>query len=233
VVSDLAIRIEYANTIANTHNKSFASYRAKYTGKTIVIVATGPTLNKYQKIDNAIHVGVNRSYKRQNLALDFIFAQDMNGLKEYIAEINAYRPNECVKFYGYSFDNEAGAIPESYVIQEKANRYYLERGLGKHDFNFNIDNHIFPEWGSVIFPAVNFALFTMPAKIYLVGCDASSNGYFDSDKQAPFAQFPNLLDLNIRGWQKIKELQQKHYPNTEIISINPVGLKGIFTDEYR
>lgn len=60
-------------------------------------------------------------------------------------------------------------------------------------------------------------------KIYLVGCDASNNGYYYNNDL-------NYLDLTrvLLGWNKIKEFKDIYYPNTEIISINPVGLKGLF-----
>ena len=31
---------------------------------------------------------------------------------------------------------------------------------------------------------------------------------------------------------RIKEFARQYYPETEIISINPVGLKGLFIDQY-
>ena len=39
----------------------------------------------------------------------------------------------------------------------------------------------------------------------------------------------NVISL----WHQLKRFAQVFYPNTEIISINPVGLKGIFKDEYQ
>ena len=30
----------------------------------------------------------------------------------------------------------------------------------------------------------------------------------------------------------MKEFAETYYPDTEIISINPVGLKGVFKDEF-
>ena len=34
-------------------------------------------------------------------------------------------------------------------------------------------------------------------------------------------------------WEEIKAFALTYYPETEIISINPVGLKGIFKDVYQ
>jgi len=223
----LSLKIDCANSITNTHLATFGKYRAKYLGKTIVIVATGPTLNKYQPIADAIHIGVNRVYKRQDIELDHIFIQDKRGLKEDLDAINSYRPDNCIKFYGYNLSYPTFGIPEDELNKAKAKRYFLGYETGSNHFYPDISKCIISEWDSVVFSAVNFALFTMPDKIYLVGCDVSHDGYFDSSV--------NVLNIKsvLEGWKKIKELQQNHYPNTEIISINPVGLKGMFTDEYR
>ena len=34
-------------------------------------------------------------------------------------------------------------------------------------------------------------------------------------------------------WKEIKEFADIYYPDTKIIVINPVGLKGVFTDIYQ
>ena len=39
----------------------------------------------------------------------------------------------------------------------------------------------------------------------------------------------NVISL----WYQLKKFARVFYPDTEIISINPVGLKGIFKDEYK
>ena len=37
----------------------------------------------------------------------------------------------------------------------------------------------------------------------------------------------------IKLWLKLKKFAKTYYPDTEIISVNPVGLKGIFKDVYQ
>jgi len=36
----------------------------------------------------------------------------------------------------------------------------------------------------------------------------------------------------VPAWIQLKEFVELYYPETEIISINPIGLKGLFRDEY-
>ena len=82
------------------------------------------------------------------------------------------------------------------------------------------------------FPALQFALWTRPKRIYLVGCDCSSLGYCSGilDKTAAQTKFPLDVERLLYGWTKMKEFIEKFYPDVEIVSVNPVGLKGMFKD---
>ena len=40
-------------------------------------------------------------------------------------------------------------------------------------------------------------------------------------------------DRVIQKWMDLKAFAKAFYPDVEIISVNPVGLKGIFKDEYQ
>ena len=37
----------------------------------------------------------------------------------------------------------------------------------------------------------------------------------------------------VEPWKRLKLFANKLYPGTEIISVNPVGLKGLFKDIYQ
>ena len=60
-----------------------------------------------------------------------------------------------------------------------------------------------------------------------MGCDANLNGYFGGVNKNKLC-----LDNVIHGWKKFKEFAETWYLETEIISINPVGLRGLFHDVY-
>ena len=85
---------------------------------------------------------------------------------------------------------------------------------------------------------MQIAFFMNPAKIYLVGIDASSNGHFtdqgvsEEDKNRINKDLKKYVDIkNLKDkWTEIKTFRDVYYPETEIISINPVGLRGIFKD---
>ena len=56
-------------------------------------------------------------------------------------------------------------------------------------------------------------------KIYLVGCDGG------------FTQGSQSGDIELlHWWKEFSKFKEKYYSQVEIISINPVSLKGMFED---
>jgi len=212
----------------SVHQESFGKYKNCNLGKDIVIVGAGPTLQYYEPINSAIHIGVNRTYKLQDkIKFDFMFAHDYaNG--ESKTMIQNISKMDCEKFFGITFGKPMvnRAIPECMTLG--VHRYFISTPLNKMIYP---DIRFYPlmDFHSVIFPAIHFALFTNPKRIYLVGCDVSHHGHFDTKNV-------KILDKNIDimkiGYERVKEFVELHYPDTEIISINPVGLKGLFIDKY-
>lgn len=216
------------NSVQSTHREVFSPFKNKYPDKEIVLMATGPTLKKYLPIENALHIGVNNAYKFQAVKLDFLFIQDVLGLKDQMEDINAYGLGQCHKFYGDVLFCDHCAIPESDVIKANAKRYYTG-GMGS-PFLHDIASCLMPDFGSVVFPALSFALYTNPKRIYLVGCDCSELGYFDSSNPNVSPSLKHDMPRILEGWDSFKSFAEHFYPETEIISINPIGLKGLFKD---
>lgn len=96
------------------------------------------------------------------------------------------------------------------------------------EIHYDIEHYPLMDFGSVAFGAFHFALYTGAQKILLVGIDNKLSGYFTKEHRQDFLMTENIL----RGWRKVKTFCDIYYPNVEIISVNPVGLKGIFKDVY-
>ena len=62
--------------VSEIHPKTFGEFKGKFSGKDVVLCATGPTFNKFKKIEDAIYIGVNRAFLNENISLDFLFIQD-------------------------------------------------------------------------------------------------------------------------------------------------------------
>ena len=124
-------------------------------------------------------------------------------------------------------------IPEQDVEEARAERYYFADHKVPTDqlvlYSADIATRPLNCWGSIVFPAIEFALYTHPKRIYIAGCDCSANGHIIWTQKKDFCSDKDVI---IYGWKKIKQFQSYHYPDIEMISINPVGLKGLFKDVY-
>ena len=226
--------IAQVQVVSKTHEKTFAEYKNKHNRQDIAIIATGPSLNNYKPLENVINIGVNKTIFYDKINLDYYFAIDYSGTKNYLRELSKYP--SIKKFYGIFPHSKYGSkwsildsciIPESIVLEQNAKKYYIYSNKPAHQLPFNteIDKTWLVDGGSCIFSAMQFALFTNPKRIYLVGCDCTS-GYFDEKKGEDCSHM-------IETWKELKRFADIYYPETEIISVNPVGLKELFTDLYQ
>lgn len=221
-------KIEVQNEISYVNNKAFAQYKNYFYGKDIVIVATGPTLNNYELIKDAIHIGVNTTYKK--VPLDFLFVQD--GASEYLSQkFKGIEDVQCKIFMGRFAYGDID-FPEQYHMKENVSDFILEHIGPTRKIYKDICHHPVSGWVSVVFSALHFALYTYPRRIYLVGCDVSQGGYYDGTVDQKTIIEGERARAHLEGYRMMKEWAQIHYPKTEIISVNPVGLKGMFKDIY-
>ena len=232
----MELTISRALSTMAMHQRTFAPYKNKAAGRDVVIVAGGPTASKFKPIPGAIYIGVNRAYKLSSVVLDYLFCQDYIAIRDggTMDEMDAYRRGECVKFVGLVGDNAWGndfVIPESFAIKIGALRYRAVEG-DLDDFAYDLSVQPLADCGSVVFAALQFALWMNPRRLYLVGCDCSHGGYFyKGGNVSPSGANPLELDRLMQGYAWFKQFATRYYPETEIISVNPVGLKGLFKDE--
>lgn len=225
--------MERSIAVSNMHSKVFTKYKNIYAGKSIAVVATGPTLADYIPPEkDLINIGVNRAFLSKNVNLDYIFMQDYRAVKPFIEKIHSNKYSSIKKFYGIleSQIMTDWVIPESIAIRHDAERYYQNtfrwNFLNKPNFPIDISSSELGCGRSIIFPAIQFALWTNPKKIYLVGCDCTT-GHYEGKEIIKGGCFHLTED-----WAILKEFANTYYPETEIISINPKGLKGLFKDMY-
>ena len=225
-------------TIALQHQKTFLSFKNKHQNQEIVLIGAGPTVNKFIPINNTVYVGCNRAFLLDKVKFDYLFSIDKVGIDQYYEEFLKYEGNNCIKFLGDQNLGKDFQIPESYILKlNNVLRYKTSIGFGLSHFSLDIDSEPLLNCASVALQAMQFILYTNPKRVYIVGidCTVASQKHFtgqsyQNDKRNEDAQ---ALDAkNKRYWASIKEFAQTYYPETEIISINPVGLKGLFRDIY-
>lgn len=234
--------ISIAASIAN--REVFLPYKNCNHGKKVVLCGAGPTLSKYKPIKNAVHVAVNRALINEKIKFDWFIADDWEGVCFIQDAVEKY---DCVKFIGNQVGGEkTRIIPESFCIRAKAQRYYndsyYQSDSFKGKFVFDIDKRPIAGAVNIALSAMQIILYSHPQIIYLVGCDAAPTGHFvDNSNISEKLNSKHANDVKnfvgnekvIDKWRELKEFAEIYYPDTEIISINPVGLKGIFKDEYQ
>ena len=224
------------------HQRTFLPFKNICEGKKLVVCGAGPTLNKYIPIENAVHLGVNRSFLYDKVEFDYIFAQDWDGIKMVQPQLINYRPNQCVKFFGSYLLTTPKEIPESFAIACNALRfnmdYYIHKSF-KSKFVKDIDRMAIGGMPNVGISVMQLALYMNPAELYIVGCDMSgahfANGnhtkeQIKAEKKMLEEKWKNDHDKLIAKWLEFKEFAALHYPSTKIFSVNPVGLRGVFED---
>jgi hypothetical protein len=242
---DLIKHIHESKTIRDINTKTFAKYRSIYKDRDIVVMGAGPTLKHYIPKNDCITIGTNGVVLYKKVKLDYLFVQDIEAIKKFEKEILDYDCKKFISFWG-SF---AWTIPVKYRNAKNAEEYCnypvghinnagnvnIDEFAG-HSIPLNICNSPLSDFDSVIFPAVQFALWTYPKRVYIAGCDCSHiinqkvKHFNETSTEEDYKIFP--VRQLVQGWRKIKEFQQIYYPDVEMISINPVFLKGLFKDEY-
>lgn len=219
----------------NVHKETFGPYKNAFLGSDVVLVASGPTAKFHIPKDGVIYVGVNNACLLDNVKLDYLFCQDFYMNEEKRNAIVNYRPDKCKKFFGRipderiaecrksAQDAHVTRCPKCFIERANAKEYYVDEKM-KFTLCMDIENEPLSAWG-IVFPAMQFILHAHPKRIYLVGCDCSSGFFYKSE--VTFDNSPMK-----RGWKILAEHIKEFYPDIEVISLNPVGLRGLFKDEY-
>lgn len=233
--------IQHILSTAKLHAETFKGFKGAFKGRNVVILGAGPSLKQFKPIPEAIYIGLNRACSFKGVDLDYFFAIDNLGICKYYDDVAA---SQGIKFIGDQGVGKDGQIPETIIAKLGANvrRYRTDGGhLDCEDSVFATDLETMPlgNFHSVAMQAFQFALYGEPDKIFLVGIDCSANGHFDnSDPQKELVgrHAPKQkvwADGAKRDWFLAKEFAATYYPKIEVISINPVGLAGLFEDIHQ
>lgn len=230
--------VRHLLSTAKLHAETFKGYKGIFEGKNVVLVGAGPSVAKFKPMKDVVYIGLNRACSIKEIPFDYLFAIDNLGIRNYYKDI---ANRDCVKFIG-----DQGCAPEMQISEsvipllgKGVRRYRTDSGhLNSDDSKFAVDleTEALGNFFTVAMQAMQFALYGNPDKIYLVGIDCSTAGHFDADKNSAEEKTSYVLgakfwaDGATRDWAKLKVFAETYYPGTEIVSINPVGLKGLFTD---
>ena len=232
--------VQRSFAIAMLHRKTFGEFKNAFRGRSVVLIGAGPSASKYIPIHDVINVGLNRACLLSSISFDYLFTIDKAGVDKIYDEFGS---TPCLKFVGDQNLGPKFQIPESEIAKwGNVRRYKTDADLfpAASKFSLDIENEALGNFNTVSLQAMQFILYGNPAKVYLVGIDCSNKGHFTSrqgDKDEMRLRVKNRgedidkwADSTRRYWLQLKEFASMYYPDTEIISVNPVGLRGLFDD---
>jgi hypothetical protein len=214
---------------------TFKGYKDLHEDTQGTLLCPGRSLDKIKSVTEGVTVGVNDLIYPMRFNLDYYFLQDKNRLRNpngytYCKEIyDKYRP-KLGKFYGTKSDGSYhdNGFSRQDCIDGEAQEY--ETGdIGECRFTDDIENDPLGDGFTVAFQAMQFLLYIGCNPIRIVGCDITDPGKFN------FTERPDNIYMDyklIDKWKEMKKFIAQKYPSRKIISVNPLGLKGIFEDEF-
>ena len=224
-----------ALSVSKLHSQVFPQFKNCNIGKNVTIIGCGPTIKYYNNEANYKNIALNKAILLDNINFDYIFSFDSTILNTCPGYIDTIKQKSGIKFIGKFLNPEFKQNFPEIKHEEKHNiyRYYVSKRNGipslktfEYELHSDITTYPLPDYYSIAFAALKFTLWTYPDKIYLVGLDTAQTGnFFDGPSQYHWKKM-------IEGYHKFKRFAQIYYPETEIISVNPIGLKGIFKDVY-
>jgi hypothetical protein len=209
-------------------NKGFIDYKNKHKGKSAMILTHGPSIANFPANDiNLADIKLGLSWTFQYADhLDYYFygsgyhyipgtSTKSKKVDDYALKIDNL-PTGITKFasvYRNGIPTGLGNIEPSAATAN--NSIPFDCQLPTLSASFVSDIEKYKIFGlSIIFPALQFLLYTGIQRLYLVGVDANVEGHL----------YP--------AWQAASKFIETNYPDVEVVSINPVRLKGIFNDVY-
>ena len=205
--------------IASTlHQETFAKYKNAFSGRDVVLVATGPSAKKYKPIEGAIHVGVNGAVYLDNIHLDFVFVQDntinQKGNETLTKDVLSYSRNSCKKFIGIAdqitrdkninSDKKLLPIPLNAQTYNNVKQYALCGNGFTNDMPYDISYEPITNLAGTAFSAMQFILYTNPQRVYLVGCDCSKGYAYDINKENYIDLSPQINScINIKKYSEV------------------------------
>lgn len=231
-----AREIYSALEVSKQHSMVFSKYRNYHQNKNLAIVGCGPTVKYFDnQIKADYNIALNDAIFLDKFNFDYLFNWDTGVLinkPNWYEDVNKF---SCAKFYGHCVaDNVGSPKDENSDEQNNISHFYYSARHGWPAFDYgevihkDLTTYPLMDFGSISFGALSFALYTKPKKLYLIGLDTSNIGHaFGKEFECCYP-----LQRMMRGYKKFKEFIDIYYPDVEVISVNPVGLKGLFRDVY-
>jgi len=200
-------------------NHNFLPFYNRHKGKEGILLATGPTLNRYDYLEDngsRIRVGVN-SFVAEPRPIDYYFCGHVDDRSR--AYMDRIRRSRAVKFGYTKVDGRSNPL-------WLTDRMALDLGLIPYEITTRIDFHQDLTSAPLVNQAINFSALQFMVwiglkKIYLVGCDATSIISHRDNR----VDKTRLVNRMLETWKAFQKFAQG---KVDIVSVNPKGLRGMF-----
>lgn len=234
------------------NHDSFKRWKGKFHGKKCVICGSGISLEDVKTQERGcIYIALNKALFYKTLKFDFLFMQDAPKSQEYgLEDFNKY---DCVKFYGIinnknikveGLGGADAAYPDSV---NEIYRYDLNSSLFDYRcdrFEYELDKFALSDAQSVLFSALQFAVFAGFSSIYMAGIDFGRINYGNISNTSVYASnvARNLIAfkkqlIDERPDVSLKFLATAHQELEnafwEMDCRQRVYVSGIYTGNYR
>ena len=221
--------------IINEYHKELLKFKNLHLGETCYIFGSGSTVQQFKIQEEGTFIGCNHIIKNAELKEKLKYYFFGHGYMEHKKdntpiygnhkkEVDSLDKN-IQKFAMVSRDNDNSIHLFSYQeIKNLKNINAIPCDINIHHIYKDLEIKPFLNH-SIIFPAVQFAIYAGFKKIYLVGCDC--NGFFHTNNFINGIKNTKIDNDLVYYWKQMFKIKNLYYSDCTIININPIGLKGL------
>lgn len=188
-----------------------SGWKDRYKGKKVIICGAGSSLDNLKEQEKeCIYIALNKALFYPRIQFDVLFMQDMPvGQKHTLEDYNRY---PCTKFYGIITNPDFGSMGVGgkdavfHEVEGEVCRYELCPQVFRfqtEQVETDIGTYALSDAQSVLFSALQFAVFAGADKIALCGVDFSDTNYGNRENQSHYAR--NVMNNLITFKRQIKE----------------------------
>lgn len=230
------------------NHENLSQFKNRFLGETVVICGGGTSLQNYTPLLNAKHIALNKTLFYDNVKFDMLFIQD-EPPSDALHPIEDYIQYSCEKFYGIITNPQFTkmGLPEDKIIRDKNPTYRYELSPMHFDrtidnYEFDLDSYCMADACSVLFSALQFAVYAGFKKIYLIGIDFSDVNFDGLNNTSIYARdvVKNLLNFksNLRLYDETVDLNVIKTDNQLILNglgfyCDIITVTGVCSEEYR
>lgn len=208
---------KYTAKKSSVNNEQLGRYKNAYEGRTCIICGAGESLDSIKLQRNEyVYIALNRALFYEKIHFDMLFMQDEPSGGNYsLKDFNEY---DCEKFYGIitnprikvkglgdvnrKFDNVKGSV----VRYELSSRLFDNK---LDEFEWSLDHMVVQDAQSVLFSALQFAVFSGFSRIGLCGVEFSSTNYSGANNESRYVScvVENLIEFKRQFTEQFPDRQ--------------------------